>query len=161
PHMVAKSVFRPLWNGLSRLTPRPIKRAVKRVLGLAQPEGRKRFVAGLEPLSYLWGADRGVPIYYYYILQFLREFSPDVRGHCLEFYNDQYTTQFGGAAVTQLDILHIDDTNPRATLVGDLTKPNNFPGNRFDCIICTHTLHVIFELDKAISELHRMLKPGG
>jgi SAM-dependent methyltransferase len=31
----------------------------------------------------------------------------------------------------------------------------------FDCIVCTHVLHVIFQLDKVVAELHRILKPGG
>src|SRR5262249_38777370 len=31
----------------------------------------------------------------------------------------------------------------------------------FDCIICTHVLHVIAEVDRAVAEMHRILKPGG
>jgi ubiquinone/menaquinone biosynthesis C-methylase UbiE len=96
-----------------------------------------------------------------YLREFLREWAADVRGHCLEFYNDAYTSELGGERVTKLDILNIDDTNPRATLVGDLTRPNDLPSDRFDCIICTHTLHLIFEVWKAVPELYRMLKPGG
>jgi SAM-dependent methyltransferase len=63
--------------------------------------------------------------------------------------------------VTALDILHIDDSNPRATLTGDLTQPNGLPSDHFDCIVCTHVLHLIFDVRRASSELHRMLKPGG
>jgi ubiquinone/menaquinone biosynthesis C-methylase UbiE len=44
--------------------------------------------------------------------------------------------------------------------VADLTKPNDISSNRFDCIICTHVLQYIFELDKAVSELYRILRPG-
>src|SRR5262249_37026973 len=42
-----------------------------------------------------------------------------------------------------------------------LTKPNDIPDDRFDCIVCTHVLHVIYELDRAVAELCRILKPGG
>jgi ubiquinone/menaquinone biosynthesis C-methylase UbiE len=63
--------------------------------------------------------------------------------------------------VEKLDILHIDDSNPRATLVADLIKPNDLPSSRFDCIICTHVLHAIADLDRAIAELYRILKSGG
>lgn len=54
-----------------------------------------------------------------------------------------------------------EDGNPLATLVADLTKPNNIPSNQFDCIICTHVLHIIADIDKAVSEMYRILKPGG
>jgi SAM-dependent methyltransferase len=141
---------------------RPFVRAARQLRRLPRAaRARARLGLGVAPLSTLWGMDRGEGIFYYYICQFLREFTPDIRGHCLEFLNDRYIRQFGGAAVTKVDILHIDDSNPLATLVGDLTKPNDFPSDRFDCIICTHVLHVILELDRAVAELHRMLKPGG
>jgi SAM-dependent methyltransferase len=124
-------------------------------------KSRVRLTVGVQPLSYLWGFDRGVPIHRYYLEQFLQEFARDIRGHCLEFQNPGYTPRFGGSAVEKLDILHIDNTNPLATIVADLTQSNDVPSNEFDCIICTHVLHVIAELDKAVSELYRILKPGG
>lgn len=116
---------------------------------------------GIEPLSYLWGIDRGLALHRYYLEQFLEEHAADIRGHCLEFLVDTYASRFGGAAISKLDILHIDDSSSFATIVADLTKPNDIPSNLFDCIICTHVLHVIFELDEAISDLYRILKPGG
>ena len=82
-------------------------------------------------------------------------------GHCLEFRDDSYTSRYGGPAVTRLDILHLDDTHPAATIVADLTKPNDIPTETFDCIVCTQVLHLIFEVDRAVSELWRILKPGG
>ncbi len=122
---------------------------------------RIRFATQLKPLSEKWGFDRGFPIHRYYLEQFLREVSVDIRGHCLEFQEDSYTSRFGGAAVTKLDILNIDNSRPLATIIADLTAPNDIPSNYFDCIICTHVLHIIYEFDKAITELHRILKPGG
>ena len=129
--------------------------------GINVMKARLRLTIGVEPLSYVWGSDRGLSIYRYYLEQFLQQFSGDIRGHCLEFQNPGYAPRFGGAAVKKLDILHVDDSNPLATIVADLTKPNNIPSDRFDCIICTHVLHIIVELDKAVSELYRILRPGG
>jgi SAM-dependent methyltransferase len=63
--------------------------------------------------------------------------------------------------VESLDILHIDASSPHATLIADLTRPNHLPRNRFDCIVCTHVLHVIFAVQHAVAELFRILKPGG
>jgi SAM-dependent methyltransferase len=116
---------------------------------------------GVEPLSYVWGGDRGEAIFMSYLCDFVQEFAGDIRGHCLEFYEDSYTTAYGKGSVTQLDILHLDASNPKATVVGDLTKPNDIPSEYFDCIICTHTLHLIFEAGKAVADLYRILKPGG
>jgi SAM-dependent methyltransferase len=58
-------------------------------------------------------------------------------------------------------VLDLDGANRRATIIADLTQPNDIPSASFDCIVCTHVLHVIFELDRAVSELHRILRPGG
>ena len=60
-----------------------------------------------------------------------------------------------------MDILHLDDSNPKATIIADITKPNAIPDNTFDCIICTHMLHTVFYLERALSELYRILAPGG
>src|SRR5262245_50043807 len=122
---------------------------------------RWRLGYGITPLSYEWGTDRGLPVHRYYLNQFLKEFKSDIKGHCLEFQNPQYVPRLGRSAVSRLDILHIDETNPQATLVADLTKPNGLPSDQFDCIVCTHVLHVILDLDRAIAELWRILKPGG
>jgi SAM-dependent methyltransferase len=116
---------------------------------------------GRRPLSVFWGHDRGLPICRYYLEQFLETCAADIRGHCLEFADDWYTTRFGGRAVTKLDILHLDASSPAATIIADLTQPNEIPGDTFDCIVCTFVLHVIFDVDRAIAELHRILKPGG
>jgi SAM-dependent methyltransferase len=124
-------------------------------------KARVRLALGVQPLSEIWGIDRGVPICIYYIHDFMREFRSDVRGLCLEFQEDSYTSRYGGSAVSRLDILHVDDSNPVATVIADLTKPNDIPSDRFDCIVCTHVLHVIFDLQSAVEELFRILKPGG
>ncbi len=131
------------------------------VAHVQQFRSRARLTVGLSPLSDRWGYDRGLPLHQYYVEQFLREHSADIRGRCLEFQDDSYTSRFAGGVITKLDLLHVDDSNPRATIVGDLTGENDFPSDAFDCIICTHVLHVIYEFDRAIAELHRMLKPGG
>src|SRR5262249_47499330 len=122
-----------MWNALGWLTPRPVQRVGRRFAWLwtaAWP--RARLAVGVEPLSYAWGGDRGAAIFTVYLSDFLQEFAADIRGRCLEFYEDAYSTAYGKAAVTKVDVLHIDGSNPRATLVGDLTKPNDLPGNCFD-----------------------------
>jgi SAM-dependent methyltransferase len=152
-----------LLEAAKRFVPAPLKRIASRGLACRNKiTARVRVGVGVQSLSYFWGHDRGFPIYRYYLEQFLQEFASDIQGHCLEFQDPTYAKRFGGSeAVDRLDILHIDDSNPRATIVADLTKPNEIPSDEFNCIICTHVLHVISELDKAVSELYRVLKPGG
>jgi hypothetical protein len=64
---------------------------------------RWRMANGITPLSYKWGADRGLPVHRYYVDQFLTEFASDIQGHCLEFQDPQYAPRFGGSAVTLVD----------------------------------------------------------
>ncbi len=143
---------------------RPAKSVERGVRGLLKvPRAtamRGRLAVGVKPLSYRWGEDRGLPIHRYYLDCFLERYAGDIRGHCLEFQDPAYVPRFGGA-VTKLDILHLDDSNPRATLVADLTKPNEIPTGLFDCIVCTHVLHIVYDLGKIVAEMQRILKPGG
>ena len=152
-----------LFDALPRVVPRRAKDFAKHILRpLSMVRTRVRMAIGVEPLSVSWGYNWGRPtILRFYLDQFLQEFSGDIRGHCLEFQEDSYTSRFGGGRVTKLDIIHHDTSNPNATIVADLTRPNQIPSDVFDCVICTHVLHVIFEVGKVVAELHRILKPGG
>jgi SAM-dependent methyltransferase len=125
------------------------------------PVARLRLTLGLQPLSERWGSDRGQAICRYYLEGFLEEFSSDISGHCLEFADAGYVTKYGGRGVDKIDVLHLDASNARATIVADLTKPNTIPSDTFDCIICTHVLHHIYDLSAAVGDLYRILKPGG
>lgn len=122
---------------------------------------RASMTDGIQPLSYAWGTDRGLPAHRYYLEDFLESHRLDVRGACLEFQEALYAPRYGGRNIHKLDILHIDDSNPAATLVADLTRANDLPDDTFDCIVCTHVLHVIYAVEKAVKELHRILAPGG
>jgi SAM-dependent methyltransferase len=128
------------------------------------------------PISRHYGMDRGLPVDRYYVEDFLRRHGGssgygggDIQGHVLEVGGDDYARRFGGwtgtpdgdSAITALDVLHADASNPIATIVGDLATGAGIPEDSFDCVICTQTLHVIYEVEAAIATLQRMLKPGG
>jgi hypothetical protein len=61
-----------------RFLPAPAKRIGKRGLRLLPllnaPLGRLELAAGVRPLSYLWGSERGKEIARYYLEQFLQQF---------------------------------------------------------------------------------------
>ena len=115
----------------------------------------------LTPIDSGFGLGRGKPIDRHYIEDFLRRRAGDIRGRVLEVGEDAYTVEYGGRRVTQSDILHADDSNPRATLIGDLAAGDALPGDAFDCFICTQTLTYIYDVQRAVRTIHRILKPGG
>jgi SAM-dependent methyltransferase len=68
---------------------------------------------------------------------------------------------FGADEVTQSDILHDVEGSPRANVVADLAAGDPIPSDAYDCVICTQTLQLIYDVRAAIRTLHRILKPGG
>ncbi|WP_293113536.1 methyltransferase domain-containing protein [Moorena sp. SIO4G3] len=115
----------------------------------------------VKPISSDFGLDRGLPIDRYYIEHFLARHGQDIKGHVLEIKEPLYTHKFGGDRVTQSDVLHVEEGNPQATIVADLTKADHLPSDTFDCIILTQTLPFIYDVPAALKTLHRILKPSG
>jgi len=115
----------------------------------------------LTPFDNDFGYGRGGPIDRYYIESFLREEAAHIRGRVLEIGDNSYTKQFGGEQVSQSDILHVNENNPQATFVGDLSAAPHIPDNTFDCLILTQTLQFIYEFRNALHTCFRILKPGG
>jgi SAM-dependent methyltransferase len=105
--------------------------------------------------------DRGVSIDRYYIEKFLTRYALDIHGCVLEIADSDYTTRFGDGRVTKSEVLHVHGGNPKATVVDDLASGSHIASNSFDCIILTQTLQFIYELQAALANLHRILKPGG
>ena len=115
----------------------------------------------IRPISDNFGFDRGKPIDRRYIEKFLSRNAADIRGRVLEIGDNEYTIRFGGDRVDQSDILHVNPNNTRATLIGGFAHGDDLPAETFDCIILTQTLHMIFDMRKAVTTVRRMLKPGG
>jgi SAM-dependent methyltransferase len=127
------------------------------------PVGRVRFgsLRRLRPISPDWGAERGKPIDRYYIERFLTLNEGDIQGRVLEIGGNTYTRAFGGERVIQSDVLHVAESLPQVTILGDLTNADHIPSNSFDCVILTQTLQAIYDVRAAIATVHRILKPGG
>jgi hypothetical protein len=113
------------------------------------------------PIDPDFGWARGKPIDRYYIDQFLESRQADIRGRVLEIADPQYTQRYGGDRVTQSDVLHAVEGNPKATLIGDLTTGRGIPASTFDCIILTQTLLVVYEVRATLATVARSLRPGG
>jgi SAM-dependent methyltransferase len=115
----------------------------------------------LRPVSREFGYGRGRPVDRYYIERFLDTHRRDVTGRTLEVGDDGYTRRFGDDRTTQRDVLHVHGRNPAATIVGDLVDAPQIADATFDCIVVTQTLHLIYDVDRAVATLHRILRPGG
>lgn len=115
----------------------------------------------LTPISRDWGFDRGRPIDRLYIERFMAAHAADIHGDVLEVSNNEYTLRFGGDRVARSDILHPVAGNPRATVIADLAMPEPSLEGRYDCIICTQTLQLIYDFHGAIRQLRLWLKVGG
>src|SRR5216683_1741691 len=112
------------------------------------------------PLSPNWGLDRGTPVDRYYIERFLNEHRLDIRGRALEVRNSDYLDRYGNG-VERREVLDIDPTNPRATLVADLSMADSVASDLFDCFVLTQTLQFIPDTRAAIRQTHRILRSGG
>lgn len=127
------------------------------------------------PISKEWGFDRGQPIDRHYIDLFLTRFSArpgyaigSIHGRVLEIGGRDYVDRFGIAGehpgpgvVHQVDVLHENPANPDSTIVGDLEQLGTLPEDAFDCILCTQVLCVVWDVQAAVRQLHRALRPGG
>ncbi|GHV43968.1 hypothetical protein AGMMS49546_27100 [Spirochaetia bacterium] len=112
------------------------------------------------PISRLFGYDRGTPIDRYYIEKFLKMNGPSIKGDILEIAESTYSKQFGSNIVS-FQILHYDDTNKNATIIGDLTNNETLPEGKIDCFICTQTFNFIFDVQKAIEGCYKLLRTNG
>ncbi len=113
------------------------------------------------PASNDWGWDRGLPIDRHYIQEFLHQHADDIKGAVLEIGDDVYARMYGGERLTSADILDINEENPRATIIADLTRADAIPDDSYDCLIVPQTLQFTYDLNAAVGTLHRILKPGG
>jgi glycosyltransferase involved in cell wall biosynthesis/SAM-dependent methyltransferase len=114
----------------------------------------------VEPISLVWGLDRGKPVDRYYIEAFLQRHAADIQGRVLEVKDAGYTRAFG-SGVAQSDVVDIAEGNAAATIIGDLREPGLLPAAAFDCVIITQTLHIIYEMSRVIANLAAALRPGG
>ena len=112
------------------------------------------------PVSAVFGLDRGTPIDRYYIEEFLETNKALIRGDVLEVAESHYSKKFG-TNIESFEILHYNNENPLATIIGDLTKKQTLPVNKIDCFICTQTFHFIYNFKDAIHGAHHLLKKGG
>jgi SAM-dependent methyltransferase len=149
-----------------RLVPKAFRRRLTRRVRSLMVRPRVGHIAfgdlrRLTPISTDWGFDRGTVIDRYYIDRFLARHAGDVQGRVLEIGTNEMTRKYGGARVSQSDVLHVVNSGPPVTIVGDLSNGAGIPPDAFDCVILTQTLHLVYDVRAVVRTLHRILKPSG
>lgn len=119
-----------------------------------------KLFAKTSPVSNVFGFDRGTPIDRYYIDKFLESNKSKIVGTVLEIAENSYSIKFGDKNIVS-EILHFDNSNPKATMVGDLTKKETLPKEKYDCFICTQTFNFIYDIKKALAGSYYLLKENG
>jgi SAM-dependent methyltransferase len=105
-----------------------------------------------------WGEERGTPVDRWYVTSYLRRYADDVRGRVLEVKNDHYGSWLGASTV---EVVDIDPTNRKATVVGDLCAAGTLEPGRYDAAVVTQTLQFVSDPGAAVRNLLGSLRPGG
>lgn len=115
----------------------------------------------LRPYRPRLGERRGECVDRYYIEKFLDQNQHSIRGRVAELLDNGYTVRYGGSRVTHSDVIDVDVRNTQRTMTLDLVQTASAPQSKFDTIICTQTLFLIFDFNAAIRTIYRMLTAGG
>lgn len=114
----------------------------------------------VEPISRVFGLDRGKAIDRVYTERFLEVNKNYIGGNVLEIAEDTYTFQYGGDRVQESYILHVNGTGKNA-IKGNLETGEGMEENSFDTMIITQTLMFMLDINSAVANIYRMLKHGG
>lgn len=130
------------------------KKDIDRLFRDTHPFDAGNFLLSVEPVSRLYGNERGTPVDRFYIERFLKTQSSRLKKteRILEVGEDTYSKQFFPNG--RHDILDYSKGM-------DLTKEETLPENQYDVFICTQVFHQIYDVKSAIRGAYYLLKPGG
>ncbi len=121
-----------------------------------------KFLEETEPVSRVFGFDRGTPIDRYYIDRFIERNESDINDRngifrILEIGEDIYSRKMMADLSykdVRYDILNYQKGE-------DLTDINTLRENYYDLFICTQTFNFIYDVKKAIEGAYYTIKPKG
>lgn len=114
-----------------------------------------------EPFSRKFGLEYGTSIARYYINHFIHENSDVIRGVICEVGDDRYTSCYN-THIEDNYILHVKGKGNGKVIELDLTKELPIElESKFDCVICTQTIQMIYDKEYALYNLKKMLRTGG
>lgn len=107
-----------------------------------------------------FGMTKGTPIDRIYIEKFLERYKNDIKGNVIEIADNIYTMRYGENRINKSYILHVNGWGGNA-IRGNLETGEGIGENQYDTAIITQTLMFIYDLQSAIKNIYKMLKPGG
>lgn len=113
----------------------------------------------LKPISRNFGCERGRAVDRVYIEDFLKANSHCIKGSVLEVADSTYTDKFG-ADVSSSTIIHVNGWG-KNVIKGNFETGEGLDKLSFDCIICTQVLQYIYDINSAIHNIYKLLKPNG
>jgi hypothetical protein len=113
-----------------------------------------------EPFSATFGFERGMPIDRHYLHAFLASHRDQITGDVLEVQTTSYTERFGRAVrradsfdvVPEFSPTHLCDFSHCGAVI---------PSASYDCLLLPNTLPHFRELDLALAQARRIVRPGG
>jgi hypothetical protein len=111
------------------------------------------------PISPTYGFERGTPIDRYYVHRFFKARGHLLTGRALEIQTTDHIRRYG-SAIQVADSL---DINPafRPTYCCDLAQASVVPSAAYDCFVLPNTLCFLRNLEGALREALRIVRPGG
>ncbi|MBP3802725.1 MAG: hypothetical protein J6I76_02330 [Oribacterium sp.] len=118
------------------------------------PFDMRDFLLSVEPVSRLYGYERGTPVDRLYIERFLKKQSSRIKKaeYILEVGEDTYSKKY--FPNSKHDILDYSKGM-------DLTKEETLTQNMYDVFVCTQVFHQIYDVKSAIKGAYYLLKHGG
>jgi hypothetical protein len=112
------------------------------------------------PFSANYGFERGTPIDRHYLTAFLSAHRGQITGDVLEVQTASYTERFGHGVRRSDTFDIVASFSP--TYLCDLSHCEAIiPGASYDCLLLPNTLPHLRELDRALVQLRRIVRPGG
>lgn len=112
------------------------------------------------PINRDWGWGKGTPLDRPFIEHFIKTHCGDIRGRVLEVKEPEYCRLYARPGA-QVDILDLNPDNKIANIIDDLQYCNKIADNTYDCVLLTQVLQFVPDVDKALSAVARILRPGG
>jgi len=107
------------------------------------------------------GTTRGGSITRYYIDLFVSGELKATSGRYVECGDTRYRAFVEPSQIATYDCLDIDADVPGLTIQADLHDLRHITDGSYDVVICTQVLQYLSNAGRAVSELHRVLAPGG
>lgn len=114
-----------------------------------------------EPFCEKWGESRGGAIDRFFIDAFLRLELKRVRGHILECGGQRYRMLVPPHHISSYDVVDLNPRTPFITIRGNIQHLRTIATSTYDVVICTQVLQYVDDPTRAVSELRRILCPGG